>query len=122
MAQLRAGAKRGHWIWFVFPQVRGLGTSATSQHFAIASRAEAAAYLAHPVLGPRLRACVQILLDLPPERTAAQVFAGDDVKVRSSLTLFAAAAQDGLFDAALRRFYAGEPDPRTLAILRESAD
>lgn len=123
MAELRAGAKRSHWIWFVFPQIRGLGSSATSVHFSVSSRAEAQAYLAHPVLGPRLRECVQILLDLPPERTAAQIFAGDDVKVRSSLTLFAVADPDEeIFDAALRRFFDGEPDPRTLAILREAAD
>ena len=120
MAELRAGAKRSHWIWFVFPQIRGLGSSPTSVHFAIGSRAEAQAYLAHPVLGPRLRECVQIVLDLPPDRTAADVFAWDDVKVRSSLTLFAAAAPDEpVFAEALERFFDGEPDPRTLAILQE---
>ena len=91
-------------------------------HFSISSRAEAQAYLAHPVLGPRLRECVQIILDLPPDRTAADVFAWDDVKVRSSLTLFAAVAPDEpLFGEALRRFYDGDPDPRTLAVSLETA-
>lgn len=119
MAELRAGAKRTHWIWFVFPQLKGLGQSATSVRYAIASLAEARAYLGHPVLGPRLRECVQILLDVPG-RTAAEILGWDDVKLRSSLTLFAAAdPDDPLFAAALARFFDGEPDPRTLTLLRE---
>ncbi len=117
MAELRAGAKRSHWIWFVFPQIKGLGQSATSVRYSITSLDEARAYLAHPVLGPRLLECVQILLDVPG-RSAAQVLGADDVKLRSSLTLFAAADPDEpLFAAALDRFFDGERDPRTLALL-----
>jgi uncharacterized protein (DUF1810 family) len=119
MAELRGGAKRSHWIWFVFPQLKGLGQSPTSVRYSIVSLDEAREYLAHPVLGPRLRECVQILLDVP-ERSAADILGWDDVKLRSSLTLFAAAdPDDPLFAAALDRFFDGEPDPRTLAILAE---
>lgn len=117
MAELRAGAKRSHWIWFVFPQLSGLGQSPTSVRYSIASLEEARDYLAHPVLGPRLRECVQILLDVPG-RSAADILGWDDVKLRSSLTLFAAADPDEpLFAGALDRFFDGEPDPRTLALL-----
>jgi uncharacterized protein (DUF1810 family) len=117
MAELRAGAKRSHWIWFVFPQIKGLGQSPTSVRYSIASLDEARDYLAHSVLGPRLRECVQLLLDVPG-RSAADILGWDDVKLRSSLTLFAAADPDEpLFARALERFFDGEPDPRTLAIL-----
>lgn len=117
MAELRAGQKRSHWIWFVFPQIKGLGQSPTSVRYSITSLGEARAYLAHPVLGPRLRECVQILLDVPG-RTAAQILGPDDVKLRSSLTLFARADPDEpLFAAALDRFFDGQPDARTLALL-----
>ena len=119
MAELRAGEKRSHWIWFVFPQIKGLGMSPTSVRYSITSLAAARAYLAHPVLGPRLRECVQILLDVPG-RTAAQILGPDDVKLRSSLTVFAQADPDELiFAAALNRFFDGEPDPRTLALLQQ---
>jgi uncharacterized protein (DUF1810 family) len=119
MAELRAGRKRSHWIWFVFPQIKGLGQSSTSVWFSIASLDEARDYLTHPVLGPRLCECVQLLLDVPG-RSAADILGGDDVKLRSSLTLFAAADPDEpLFAQALERFFDGEPDPRTLAILGE---
>ena len=104
-------------MWFVFPQIKGLGQSATSVWFSIASLAEARDYLAHPVLGPRLRECVQLLLDVPG-RSAADIVGWDDVKLRSSLTLFAAADPDEpLFARALERFFDGKPDPRTLAVL-----
>ncbi|HKQ41792.1 MAG TPA: DUF1810 domain-containing protein [Pseudonocardia sp.] len=115
-AELRAGAKRGHWIWYVFPQLKGLGMSSTSMYYGIGSLAEAQAYLAHPVLGPRLRECVQLLLDAPG--SAADILGGDDVKLRSSLTLFIAADPDEpLFAAALERFFEGTLDPRTLEML-----
>jgi uncharacterized protein (DUF1810 family) len=101
----------------VFPQIKGLGQSPTSVRYSIASLDEACDYLAHPVLGPRLRECVQLLLDVPG-RSAADILGWDDVKLRSSLTLFAAADPDEpLFARALERFFDGEPDPRTLAIL-----
>jgi uncharacterized protein (DUF1810 family) len=114
LAELRAGRKRTHWMWFVFPQIAGLGHSAMAQRYAIASRAEAEAYLAHDVLGPRLRECTQAALDVPG-RTAHEIFGSpDDVKFRSCLTLFDAVAPNDVFDRALARFYGGERDRATL--------
>jgi uncharacterized protein (DUF1810 family) len=118
VAELRAGTKRSHWIWFVFPQIKGLGQSPTSVRYSITSLAEAQAYLAHPVLGPRLKECVRLLLGAPG--TASEILGWDDVKLRSSLTLFVAAdPEEPLFAGALERFFDGVPDPRTLAILRD---
>ena len=113
--ELRAGQKTGHWMWFIFPQVEGLGHSAMAQRYAIASLHEARAYLAHPVLGLRLKTCVAILLDVPG-RTAHEIFGSpDDLKLRSSLTLFAKAAPDEtLFVRTLERFFDGRVDPATL--------
>lgn len=115
LAELRAGRKRTHWIWFVFPQVRGLGRSRTADRFGIASLAEARAYLEHPVLGPRLRECTRLLHRLEG-RSAEEVFGFPDVlKVRSSMTLFARAADDDAdFVAVLEKFYDGEQDPATV--------
>ena len=116
-AELAAGRKRSHWMWFVFPQLAGLGHSPTSRHFAISGLGEARAYLAHPVLGPRLRESVRVLETLAG-RSAEEVFGGiDAIKLRSSLTLFRAAAPDEpLFDRVLRQFFDG-PDERTLELL-----
>ncbi|WP_375431217.1 DUF1810 domain-containing protein [uncultured Friedmanniella sp.] len=113
--ELRRGAKRSHWMWFVFPQIAGLGRSSTAQYFALPSLAEARAYLAHPVLGPRLLECVRALLDLTG-RTAEQVFGGiDAVKLRSSMTLFAAAdPDDPAFAEVLDRYFDGQQDGATL--------
>ena len=118
LAEIRRGRKTSHWMWFVFPQVAGLGFSEMSQRYAIGSIAEAQAYLAHPVLGARYRECVAALQDLTGT-TAKAVFGGvDATKLRSSLTLFAAAAPDErLFAAALECWFGGEPDPRTLGRL-----
>jgi uncharacterized protein (DUF1810 family) len=117
LAELTAGAKRSHWMWFVFPQLKGLGSSPTAVAFAIASLAEARAYLAHPVLGPRLNECTQCVLALP-ECTAAQVFGHpDDLKFRSCMTLFAYADREGPWRAGLARYFAGEEDPRTRELL-----
>ena len=115
--ELRAGRKRSHWMWFVFPQLQGLGSSAMAQHYGIASLEEARAYLAHAVLGPRLRECCALMLAVP-ERSAHEILGSpDDLKYRSCLTLFALAApQEALFREGLERFYAGQPDPRTLAL------
>ena len=115
--ELRAGRKRSHWMWFVFPQLKGLGSSSMAQHYGIASLAEARAYLAHPVLGPRLRECCALMLGVP-ERSAHEVLGPtDDLKFRSCLTLFSLAApQEGVFRQALQRFYQGEADPRTVAL------
>ena len=118
LAELRAGRKTSHWMWYVLPQVAGLGSSAMAQAYAIGSLAEARAYLDHPVLGRRLRDCVAAVL-VVQGRTAHQVFgAPDDLKFRSSLTLFAKAApEEPMFREALERYFGGEPDPATLRIL-----
>jgi uncharacterized protein (DUF1810 family) len=117
LAELSTGRKRTHWMWFIFPQLAGLGSSPTARFYAIASLDEAKAYLAHPVLGPRLRECAQALLDI--EGRSARDILGypDDLKLRSSMTLFARAADDpALFQAVLNRYYDG-PDPLTLKLL-----
>ncbi len=111
LAQLRAGRKTGHWMWFVFPQIAGLGMSAMSQRYAIASRAEARAYLDHPVLGPRIAECARVLIELG-EHDAEEIFGGiDAVKLRSSMTLFARASEDdSVYHAVLDQYFGGEPD------------
>jgi len=118
LAELGRGRKVTHWMWFVFPQLAGLGRSSTARYYAIRSLAEAEAYLAHPVLGARLREATAVLarLDGP---TAQDVFGGvDAVKLRSSLTLFAHAAPDErLFAEVLDRYFRGEPDPETERLL-----
>ena len=116
LAELRHGSKRGHWMWFVFPQLAGLGRSATAQHYALDGLEEARSYLAHPVLGPRLRECVEVLLDLGGTDPVAVLGAVDALKLRSSMTLFA--HLDPGFQRVLDAYYAGEPDPATLALLR----
>jgi uncharacterized protein (DUF1810 family) len=119
--ELRAGRKASHWMWYVFPQLRGLGRTPTAWHYGIASIAEAQAYLAHPILGPRLDLYVRLVLDCQG-RTAEQIFGFPDVlKFRSCLTLFAAAAPGSQrFAEALERYYGGEPDPLTLELLAGS--
>src|SRR5262245_35784147 len=118
LSELRDGHKRSHWMWFVFPQVKGLGRSGMAWDFAISSREEAAAYLNHPVLGPRLRECCQLLLNVEG-RTARQVLGTpDDLKFRSSMTLFAGVAPDNeVFEAALRKYFAGERCQPTVEFL-----
>jgi uncharacterized protein (DUF1810 family) len=113
-AELRAGRKTSHWMWFVFPQIAGLGSSPMAQRYAIQSRAEAEAYLAHPVLGQRLRDCTSWVL-AATGRTAHQVFGDPDTqKFRSSMTLFDAVAPGTVFADALDRFFGTERDPHTL--------
>lgn len=116
--ELRAGHKRSHWIWFIFPQIAGLGHSATAAHYAIASLAEARAYLAHPVLGARLRQCCAIVLGIA-DRSIEEIFGyPDDLKFRSSMTLFAQAApEEALFQACLDKYFGGIPDAATLSRL-----
>jgi len=119
LAELRAGRKTGHWIWFVLPQLRGLGRSTMAHEYGIAGRAEAQAYLAHPVLGARLRECVRTVLaheGRSPERILGDV---DAMKLRSCLTLFETVADvpDDLFAQALERLYRGERDGATLRLL-----
>jgi uncharacterized protein (DUF1810 family) len=115
LGELRGGRKRSHWMWFIFPQAVGLGFSEMARRYAIASRAEAAAYLGHPILGPRLVACAQTVCGLVG-RTAHDIFgAPDDLKFRSSMTLFTEVAQDEpIFGEALRRYFDGRPDEATL--------
>lgn len=121
LAEIRAGAKRSHWMWYVFPQLAGLGSSPTAQHFAIRTRDEAGAYLSHPVLGSRLRECVEALLDLNGT-TAHEIFGWpDELKLRSSMTLFAVASPSGsLFERVLDQYFAGERDAKTLELLGRS--
>lgn len=117
LAEIRAGEKVSHWMWYVFPQVAGLGHSDTARHFAIRSIAEAEAYLAHPVLGPRLVECCEAVLAVDG-KTAHDIFdTPDDLKLRSSVTLFAAVAPGGVFARVLDKYFAGEPDTRTLRLI-----
>jgi uncharacterized protein (DUF1810 family) len=115
-AELAAGDKCRHWMWFIFPQIAGLGMSAMSQRYAISGRAEALAYLAHPVLGARLRDTTALVNALT-ERTAEQIFGGiDSQKFRSSMTLFGAVApEEPAFAEALQKYFGGVPDAATLA-------
>jgi len=120
LAELRAGRKRSHWMWFVLPQAVGLGRSATAQRFGVRGLAEARAYLAHPVLGPRLAACVDALLALPGTDPVEVLGDIDAVKLRSSMTLFALAAAEGEddpFRAVLAQYFAGQEDPATQALV-----
>jgi uncharacterized protein (DUF1810 family) len=116
--ELKAGRKESHWMWFIFPQVAGLGQSAMSVRFAIASLDEARAYLAHSILGPRLKECARLVLDVEG-RTARDIFGSiDEMKFRSSMTLFARAApEEDVFQRCLDKYFSGGPDPATLARL-----
>lgn len=114
LAELRRGAKTSHWMWFVFPQIAGLGRSATAQHYALASLDAARDYLAHPVLGPRLVTCSQALLDLDGDDPVAVLGSVDALKLRSSMTLFHRADPGRpVFAAVLERYFGGAPDPAT---------
>lgn len=115
VAELRGGRKRSHWMWFVFPQLRGLGGSPTAAHFGIASLDEARAYLRHELLGPRLRECARLVNEVEG-RSASEIFGSpDDLKLRSSMTLFARATDDNEeFLALLDKYYGGLQDPLTL--------
>ena len=121
-AELAAGRKTSHWMWFVFPQFAALGRSATARFYGIASKAEAQAYWQHPVLGPRLRHCTQLVLATSATSAHALFGAPDDLKLRSCMTLFAAVATDEpAFTRVLDRFYRGEPDAATIALLGDDA-
>jgi uncharacterized protein (DUF1810 family) len=117
LTELAGGRKRTHWMWFIFPQIAGLGTSETSRRYAIRDLHEARAYLAHPILGERLQQCAALLLQLR-DRSAHEIFGSpDDLKLRSSATLFAQISPSGsVFHQLLDRFFDGEGDPRTLAL------
>jgi uncharacterized protein (DUF1810 family) len=122
LAELHAGRKRTHWMWFIFPQLRGLGASPTALFYGIASLAEACAYLAHPTLGPRLEQAVGAVQSCRAVSLNAIFGAPDDLKFRSSMTLFSVAGPDGPYQAALDRWCDGAPDERTLDGLRHAAD
>lgn len=118
LEELRAGRKQSHWIWYVFPQLAGLGRSPASERFGLSGVAEAAAYLAHPVLGARLREAVQTMLAHGPVPAVDILGELDAMKFRSCLTLFKLAAPaEPLFSEALRHYFAGQPDPRTLQLV-----
>lgn len=119
LAEIRGGRKRSHWMWFIFPQLAGLGSSPTARRYAIKGRAEAEAYLAHSVLGPRLLECAEAAAAEPGPASAIDVFGPpDDLKLRSSATLFACVSPDGsAFDRVLGRYFSGERDPATLRLL-----
>ena len=120
LAEIRAGRKRSHWMWFVFPQVKGLGFSSSSEYFGIGSLAEARAFLDHPVLGARLVECTEALL-AHEDRSATSIMGSpDDLKLRSSLTLFSLVEPQGsVFHRGLERFFEGQPDELTLDIVRK---
>jgi len=118
LVELRDGRKRSHWMWFIFPQIVGLGSSPTAQRYAISGRKEAEAYLQHQILGPRLRQCTE-LVNQVSERTLGEIFGyPDNLKFRSSVTLFASVApNEQAFQVALEKYFAGKPDPATIALL-----
>ncbi len=116
--EIRGGRKDSHWIWFIFPQMKGLGMSYYSEYYGIGSAEEAKAYLAHPVLGSRLREITQALLELPVDLTAREVLGGiDAMKVRSCMTLFYMVSKEKLFIDVLNRFYEGRLDGRTVNMM-----
>lgn len=117
VAELKGGRKQSHWMWFIFPQVAGLGFSVMSQRYAIGSREEARAYLAHGVLGARLLECTALVLAVTDRTINAILGAPDDAKFRSSMTLFAAVSDKPIFGDALARYFAGVPDRATMDIL-----
>jgi len=119
LAEMQRGRKTSHWMWFIFPQIAGLGHSAMARHYALSSLAEARAYADHPLLGRRLRECVEALQQLD-ETSAIAVFGPvDAMKLRSSLTLFAVATGDPLFDAAIDRWFDGQHDAATLELTND---
>ena len=120
LVEIRSGRKQTHWIWFIFPQIEGLGHSSTSMHYAIRSLEEAQAYLQHPLLGPRLIECAEAVL-AAEGRTASDIFPyPDDLKLRSSMTLFErVAAPESVFSRVLEKFFQGKRDERTLQLLKQ---
>ena len=122
LSELRDGEKRSHWMWYIFPQIEGLGTSPMSERYSIKSAAEARAYLDHPVLGPRLRECAACVRDIVG-RSALEIFGSpDDQKLRSCATLFGAVSDDNVFEQVLRKYFDDQPDKETLRRLRTATD
>lgn len=118
-AEINSGRKKSHWMWYIFPQLIGLGFSATSQRYAIRSAAEAKAYLNHPVLGPRLMQCMEALLTIDGRSAHEILGSPDDMKLRSCATLFASITHKGsVFERLLEKYFHGEQDPKTLDLLK----
>jgi uncharacterized protein (DUF1810 family) len=115
--ELSQGRKQSHWMWFIFPQITGLGFSEMAQRFAIGSRDEATAYLAHHILGPRLIECTRLVLAVEGRTIHDVLGSPDDMKFRSSMTLFAAVSDNAIFDEAVTKYYPAGKDPTTLEIL-----
>lgn len=122
ISELAAGSKQSHWMWFIFPQIAGLGFSAMAQRYAIGSPAEAVAYLRHPVLGPRLIECTRLVLGVSGKTIHAILGSPDDIKFCSSMTLFDAVSNDPVFGEALKKYYAGEKDKATTTTLARMKD
>ena len=118
LTELRSGRKRTHWMWFIFPQIDGLGYSSTSKYYAIKSKEEARQYLNHPILGKRLLECAELVLDIKG-RSASEIFGSpDDLKLKSSMTLFTTVADpDSVFTRVLDKYFNGQPDSKTLTLL-----
>lgn len=117
LAEIKAGRKRTHWMWYIFPQIAGLGMSSTAQYYSIQDRLEAEEYMEHPVLGARLLEISRALLTLENSDATAVMGYPDDLKLRSCMTLFAQVSDDPVFEAVLDKFFGGRPDSRTLALL-----
>ena len=117
VAELRHGQKQSHWMWYIFPQLAGLGHSAMARRFAIASREEAVAYLGHAILGSRLKECTALVTAVDGRTVLEILGSPDDLKFQSSMTLFSAVSSDPEFSAAIAKFYGGKPDQRTLDLL-----
>ena len=120
LAELNNGKKRSHWMWYVFPQFQGLAQSRTSKYYAIKTREEAIAYLKHPVLGKRLRECTEAVISIEG-KSVSEIFGyPDDLKLKSSMTLFSSVASDPLFDRVLEKYFQGEEDEKTLQLLKNT--
>jgi uncharacterized protein (DUF1810 family) len=117
LSEMKSGRKRSHWMWYIFPQIQGLGSSETARFYAVRDRAEAAAYLAHPVLGPRLVEISEALLGLASNDAHSIFGSPDDMKLKSSMTLFAALNVNPVFQRVLDKFYGGAPDEKTRRML-----
>lgn len=117
LSEIKNGRKRSHWMWYIFPQIAGLGMSSTAQYYSIADIEEAREYITHPVLGARLLEISRVLLTLDSSDATAVMGYPDDLKLRSSMTLFAQVSEDPVFNAVIDKFYGGRPDTRTLHIL-----
>ena len=120
LAELRDGKKQSHWMWYVFPQIEGLGNSPMSHRYSIKSAAEARAYLGHPILGPRLRECAAVVHSIVGRSALEILGSPDDLKLRSCATLFACVSDDGVFEQLLQKYFKGQRDSETLRRLSSS--